>query len=67
MQGAVFDSSPGPLGIQNIQKYINVWGINRFQPSRQTPLFLPIHYFGVNMANRVPVGQTLREMVYQLR
>jgi len=67
IKGAVFDSSPGPLGIQNIQKYINVPGINKFRPARQTRLFLPFHHFGVNMANRVPLAQTLTEMVYQLR
>jgi len=67
IKGAVFDSSPGPLGIQNIQKYISVWGINKLRPSRQTRLFLPFHHFGVNMANRVPISQTITEMVYQLK
>jgi len=67
IKGAVFDSSPGPLGIQNIQKYITVPGINQFRPSRQTRLFFPFHHFGVNMANRVPLAQTITEMVDQLR
>ena len=64
IKGAVFDSSPGPLGIQNIQ---NIKGINKYRPSRQTPFFLPMHHFSVNMANRVPMMQTLTELVYLFR
>lgn len=66
IKGAVFDSSPGPIGIQNIQKYINLSSINKFRPSRQTPVFLPMHLFGVNMANRVPLAQTLSQIFYQI-
>ena len=66
-QGAVFDSSPGPIGIQNIQKVIKVRAINKFHPRGQTSLFLPFHLYGVNMANRVPVGQTLCEVWDQIR
>jgi len=67
IKGAVFDSSPGPLGFQNIQKYLKIAGIEKWRPSRQTPVFLPAHHFGVNMANRVPLAQTLTEIIYQLR
>jgi len=67
IKGAVFDSSPGPIGIQNIQKVIKVRAINKFHPRGQTSLFLPFHLYGVNMANRVPVGQTLWEVWDQIR
>merc|ERR1711892_272469 len=67
IKGAVFDSSPRPLGIQNIQKYLDIDGIQKYRPSRQTPLLLPFHHFGVNMANRVPIAQTLPEILDQLR
>ena len=70
-QGAVFDSSPGPLGIQNVQRYFQLdgfaTGIEKWVTRRQTPTFLPFHLFGVDMANRVPILTALGNVKKQLR
>ena len=70
-QGAVFDSSPGPLGLQNVQRYFQLdgfaTGIEKWVTRRQTPTFLPFHLFGVDMANRVPILTAIGNVKKQLR
>ena len=70
-QGAVFDSSPGPLGLQNVQRYLQLdgfaTGIEKWVTRRQTPIFLPFHLFGVEMANRVPILTAFGNVKKQLR
>jgi len=77
IRGAVFDSAPGPLGIQNVQKYLHLdtlaalEGLNRrierWSPRHQTPFFLPFHLVGVDLANRKPIATVLANLVHQLR
>lgn len=77
VRGAVFDSAPGPLGLQNIQKYWRLdtlpalEGLNRrierWSPRHQTPLFLPFHLVGVDLANRKPLATVLSNLAFQLR
>lgn len=71
IKGAVFDSSPGPLGLQNVQRYFQLdgfaTGIEKWVTRRQTPTFLPFHLFGVDMANRVPIVSAFGNVKKQLR
>jgi len=71
IEGAVFDSAPGPLGWQNIQKYLRLEkldiGIEKWSPRWQSPLNLPFHLFGVDLANRKPVTTALSNVASQLR
>ena len=71
IEGAVFDSAPGPLGWQNIQKYLRLEkfdiGIEKWSPRWQSPLCLPLHLSGVDLANRKPVTTALSNVATQLR
>jgi len=71
IEGAVFDSAPGPLGWQNVQKYLRLekfdLGIEKWSPRWQTPLNLPFHLFGVDLANRKPLTTAISNVATQLR
>ena len=71
IEGAVFDSAPGPLGWQNVQKYLRLekfdLGIEKWSPKWQSPFFLPFHLVGVDLANRKPLSEALSNFVFQLR
>lgn len=71
IEGAVFDSAPGPLGWQNIQKYLRLEkfdiGIEKWSPRWQSPLCLPLHLSGVDLANRKPLTTALSNVATQLR
>ena len=71
IEGAVFDSAPGPLGWQNIQKYLRLEkfdiGIEKWSTRWQSPFFLPFHLSGVDLANGKPLTTALSNVAYQLR
>ena len=67
----MFDSAPGPLGLQNVQKYLGLdridTGIEKWKPCGQSAAFLLFHLFGVDMANRVPLRIALSNVARQIR
>ena len=71
IDGAVFDSAPGPLGWQNVQKYLRLEkfniGIEKWSTRWQSPFYLPFHLFGVDLANGRPLTTALSNVAFQLR
>jgi len=71
IDGAVFDSAPGPLGWQNVQKYLRLEkfniGIEKWSTRWQSPIYLPFHLCGVDLANGKPLTTALSNVAFQLR